>query len=182
MGKLSVRLWAVSYTWRYGSREYGKTLQKCGIQINSLKVFARRACHFSAICLSMPPAMVFITIIAYRLLILPLHAANNRLLVLVRIRMSSAALSSLYDSLSHPRPCSFQFAVLYLPYFWNSQSLLSSGQTWRVFSHREMQWKWKACYNMISILMNPYWRLWLTLQIPQATVHSSLVADAWFAW
>lgn len=34
----------------------------------------------------------------------------------------------------------------HLPYFWNSQSLLSRGQTWRVFSHREMQWKWKACY------------------------------------
>lgn len=30
------------------------------------------------------------------------------------------------------------------PYFWNSQSRLSSGQTWRVLSHREMQWKWKA--------------------------------------
>lgn len=34
---------------------------------------------------------------------------------------------------------------LYRPYFWNSQSRLSSGQTWRVLSHREMQWKWKAC-------------------------------------
>jgi len=51
------------------------------------------------------------------------------------------------------------------PYFWNSQSLLSSGQTCRVLSQREMQWKWKA---------------WL--QIPQATVHSSFTAEAWFAW
>merc|ERR1719340_327229 len=51
------------------------------------------------------------------------------------------------------------------PYFWNSQSLLSRGQTCLVFSQREMQWKWKA---------------WL--HIPQATVHSSLVAEAWFAW
>jgi hypothetical protein len=31
------------------------------------------------------------------------------------------------------------------PYFWNSQSLLSRGHTWRVFNQREMQWKWKAC-------------------------------------
>merc|ERR1719340_127536 len=51
------------------------------------------------------------------------------------------------------------------PYFWNSQSLLSRGQTCLVFSHLEMQWKWKA---------------WL--HIPQATVHSSLVALAWLAW
>merc|ERR1719333_1726929 len=51
------------------------------------------------------------------------------------------------------------------PYFWNSQSLLSRGQTCLVFSQREMQWKWKA---------------WL--HIPQATVHSSLVALAWLAW
>merc|ERR1719340_141096 len=51
------------------------------------------------------------------------------------------------------------------PYFWNSQSLLSRGHTCRVFSHLEMQWKWKA---------------WL--HIPQATVHSSLVALAWLAW
>lgn len=34
---------------------------------------------------------------------------------------------------------------LYRPYFWNSQSRLSSGHTCRVLSHREMQWKWKAC-------------------------------------
>ena len=26
-------------------------------------------------------------------------------------------------------------------YFWNSHSLLSSGQTWRVLSQREIQWK-----------------------------------------
>ena len=51
------------------------------------------------------------------------------------------------------------------PYFWNSQSLLSSGQTCLVLSHLEMQWKWKAWLHM-----------------PHATVHSSEVADAWFAW
>ena len=49
----------------------------------------------------------------------------------------------------------------YLPYFWNSHSLLHSGQTGLVLSHREMQWKWKA---------------WL--QTPHATVQSSLVALA----
>jgi len=53
----------------------------------------------------------------------------------------------------------------YLPYFCSSHSRLSSGQTCLVFNHRDMQWKWKA---------------WL--QTPQATVHSSLVTDAWFAW
>jgi hypothetical protein len=36
--------------------------------------------------------------------------------------------------------------VAHLPYFWNSQSLLSSGQTCLVFNHLDMQWKWKACY------------------------------------
>lgn len=55
--------------------------------------------------------------------------------------------------------------LTYRPYFWNSQSLLSNGQTCLVLSHLEMQWKWKA---------------WL--QIPQATVHSSLVAAPWLAW
>lgn len=35
--------------------------------------------------------------------------------------------------------------ILYRPYFWNSQSLLSRGQTDRAFNHREMQWKWNAC-------------------------------------
>lgn len=40
----------------------------------------------------------------------------------------------------------------YRPYFWNSQSLLSRGQTWRVFSHREMQWKWKACCEQGKVL------------------------------
>ena len=33
-------------------------------------------------------------------------------------------------------------------HFWNSHSRLSSGQTCLVFSQREMQWKWKACYKM----------------------------------
>lgn len=32
-------------------------------------------------------------------------------------------------------------------HFWNSHSRLSRGQTWRVFSQREMQWKWKACWT-----------------------------------
>jgi hypothetical protein len=35
--------------------------------------------------------------------------------------------------------------IAHLPYFWNSQSLLSSWQTCLVFNHLEMQWKWKAC-------------------------------------
>lgn len=35
--------------------------------------------------------------------------------------------------------------IIYRPYFWNSQSRLSSGQTDRALSHREMQWKWNAC-------------------------------------
>lgn len=38
----------------------------------------------------------------------------------------------------------------YRPYFWNSQSLLSRGQTWRALSHLEMQWKWKACCKIVS--------------------------------
>jgi hypothetical protein len=40
--------------------------------------------------------------------------------------------------------------ALHRPYFWNSQSRLSSGQTWRALSHLEMQWKWKACYTAVS--------------------------------
>merc|ERR1719343_1434193 len=55
--------------------------------------------------------------------------------------------------------------ILQRPYFWNSHSPLSNGQTCLVFSHLEMQWKWNA---------------WL--QTPQATVHSSLVWEPWFAW
>lgn len=43
--------------------------------------------------------------------------------------------------------------IAHLPYFWNSQSLLSSGQTCLVFNHLEMQWKWKACYaSRVSLL------------------------------
>jgi hypothetical protein len=57
------------------------------------------------------------------------------------------------DDRMKPRPMfvpvethlSTAFASAYRPYFWNSQSRLSSGHTWRVLSHREMQWKWKAC-------------------------------------
>ena len=40
--------------------------------------------------------------------------------------------------------------LAHLPYFWNSQSLLSRGQTCLAFSHREMQWKWKACCSYVS--------------------------------
>merc|ERR1719317_467914 len=65
----------------------------------------------------------------------------------------------------HTMSCSTVEFIFYRPYFWNSQSLLSRGHTCLVFNQREMQWKWKA---------------WL--HIPQATVHSSLVALAWFAW
>jgi len=39
------------------------------------------------------------------------------------------------------------------PYFWNSQSRLSSGHTCRALSHREMQWKWKACCNQSVYIM-----------------------------
>ena len=46
-----------------------------------------------------------------------------------------------------PSLCQIPILISQRPYFWNSQSLLSSGQTWRVFSQREMQWKWKACYE-----------------------------------
>lgn len=66
---------------------------------------------------------------------------------------------------SLPQPFAHFSHPSYLPYFWNSQSLLSNGQTWRVLSQREMQWKWNA---------------WL--QTPHAAVHSSPVAVAWFAW
>lgn len=43
------------------------------------------------------------------------------------------------------RVCASVSLFVYRPYFWNSQSLLSRGQTDLAFSHREMQWKWKAC-------------------------------------
>lgn len=73
--------------------------------------------------------------------------------------------------------------LTYRPYFWNSQSRLSRGHTWRVLSQREMQWKWKACYGdcQRDSHLDEGQELLLTLQIPQATVHSSLVADAWLA-
>ena len=64
------------------------------------------------------------------------------------------------DDRMKPRPMfvpvethlSTAFASAYRPYFWNSQSRLSSGQTWRVLSHREMQWKWKACWYRLAWL------------------------------
>jgi hypothetical protein len=70
------------------------------------------------------------------------------------------------------------------PYFCHSQSRLSSGHTWRVLSHLEMQWKWKACCRFPGqyIIQVEYIPAELTLQMPHATVHSSLVADAWLAW
>ena len=80
--------------------------------------------------------------------------------------------------------CALVFLPPQRPYFWNSQSRLSSGQTWRVLSQREMQWKWKACYTLKVSSKPPCISLTalLTLQIPQATVHSSEVAEAWLAW
>ena len=47
-----------------------------------------------------------------------------------------------------------------------------------------MQWKWKACceYAGQRSASSMYIPTELTLQIPHATVHSSLVADAWLAW
>ncbi len=86
-----------------------------------------------------------------------------------------------------------------ITHFWNSHSLLSRGHTCLVFSQREMQWKWNACcrtkntklyYNRtdtVHILISFDWLvdvcvIKLTLQTPQATVHSSDVADAWLAW
>lgn len=35
-------------------------------------------------------------------------------------------------------------------HFWNSHSLLSSGHTCLVFSQRDIQWKWKACWGKES--------------------------------
>ena len=56
-----------------------------------------------------------------------------------------------------------------------------------------MQWKWKACYTngLGAVLPLSFFACLLmwrergggpTLQIPHATVHSSLTALAWFAW
>ena len=83
-------------------------------------------------------------------------------------------------------------------YFWNSHSRLSRGHTWRVLSQREMQWKWNACcvgsggacdMGEARSIRSPRRQscarsihALLTLQMPHATVHSSDVADAWFAW
>lgn len=49
-----------------------------------------------------------------------------------------------------------------------------------------MQWKWKACYFALGLVWYPgsvgvMSEERRTLQMPQATVHSSLVAEAWFA-
>lgn len=70
-------------------------------------------------------------------------------------------------------------------YFWNSHSLLSNGQTCLVLSQRDIQWKWKACckdkYEIYKV-SSPNFTCLLTLHTPQATVHSSLVAEAWLAW
>ena len=35
-------------------------------------------------------------------------------------------------------------------YFCNSHSRLSRGQTFRVLSQREIQWKWNACYTCVE--------------------------------
>jgi hypothetical protein len=56
------------------------------------------------------------------------------------------------------------------PYFWNSQSRLSSGHTWRVLSQREMQWKWKACCSFESQYMISY--------VPIARQNKTHIADS----
>lgn len=51
---------------------------------------------------------------------------------------------SLYDIMCifrSPRVSVLASRFVYRPYFWNSQSLLSRGQTDLALSHREMQWK-----------------------------------------
>ena len=78
-----------------------------------------------------------------------------------------------------PTPSLFREMYNYLPYFWNSQLELSNGQTCRVFSHLDMQWKWNACCRRVSL--DGCVKRLRTLQTPHATVHSSLVADDWFA-
>lgn len=63
---------------------------------------------------------------------------------------SSRPPTLLLQSLSVPQSHRSRPARDHLPYFWNSQSRLSRGQTCRAFSHLEMQWKWKACYASVS--------------------------------
>ena len=67
--------------------------------------------------------------------------------------------------------------------------------TWRVLSHLEMQWKWKAWLHLFKQIFNncikcdgrkarpkpKYVSDRNESHIPQATVHSSLVAEAWLA-
>lgn len=66
------------------------------------------------------------------------------------------------------------------------KNLLPRGQTCLVLSQREMQWKWNAWSfsrgnNIIRFFfLKMEWKS--LLQTPQATVQSSFVADAWFAW
>lgn len=82
----------------------------------------------------------------------------------------------------------YEVKNLNFTYFWNSHSLLSNGHTWRVFNHLEMQWKWNACCGIYKMKYHdkPHslskGDSQITLQTPHATVHSSLVLDAWFAW
>jgi hypothetical protein len=52
-----------------------------------------------------------------------------------------------------PTPTLFHKYYNHLPYFWNSQLELSSGQTCRVFSHLDMQWKWNACCKLLVIAL-----------------------------
>jgi hypothetical protein len=51
-------------------------------------------------------------------------------------RLDTTVVRDVFDQVGHAQR----------PYFWNSQSRLSSGQTDRALSHREMQWKWNACW------------------------------------
>lgn len=68
-------------------------------------------------------------------------------------------------------------------YFWSSHSRLSSGHTFLVLSQREMQWKWNACCRRARQTLQPRTQSTRrTLQMPHAAVHSSLVAETWFAW
>lgn len=85
-----------------------------------------------------------------------------------------------------------------LTYFCISHSRLSSGHTLRVFSQRDIQWKWNACcWTSRSVQLAVHTRQFgmttsvvrvtvdqsriRTLHIPHAALHSSLVDDTWLA-
>ena len=70
----------------------------------------------------------------------------------------------------------------HFPYFWNSQSLLSSGHTCLVFNQRDMQWKWKACYSPVSFrrVEKARRQRCLHCRFPRrpCTPHSSMMLDS----